>query len=1381
MNCNIYLKLLLILFCTACADKHIYAQTTEVSGPIGSVAFGKSITFLPNSNYIITDPNWSNGLNANAGAVYLYDGITHELLSKLTGTNTDDFVGGGGITILPNGNFLVSSGLWDNGTIADAGAVTWCSAVTGTAGAVSASNSLIGNNGGDKVGSGGIAVLDNDHYVVSSPDWYSSRGAATWRNGAIGSSGIVSITNSLVGTVSGDKVGSGGVTGLSNNNYVVNSPLWSGSRGAVTWGEGATGVKSEVSSRNSLRGTYEGNLVGSGGITKLTNGNYVVASPTWWGRMSDIPLDIGAVTWCSGIAATTSLVGPSNSLVGSSFDKVGSGGVTALTNGNYVVSSPIWSSSKGAATWGNGATGITGNVSAGNSLVGTTQKHQVSYGGVTALNNGNYVVNSYLWDSPVVDAGAVTWGNGTTGTTGIVSGTNSLIGSEGGDQVGSRGITILPNGNYVVSSPSWDGGKVDLGAVTCGNGFLGTTGAVSAGNSLIGRQFTDQVGLGGVYVLTSGNYVISSPEFRPGGAVTWGDGAIGISGVVSATNSLVGTNSGDRVGYSITTLNNGNYVISSPFWNGGTGAVTWLSGTVPTVGAFSEINSLKGRSASDYVGFEGVTALTNGNYVVASSSWDNGSFASVGAITWGNGTTGTSGYVSATNSLVGAQTGDELGYTDIPQTPSGRNVKPLPDGNYLVYSRKVNNGPIENAGSISYGNGADGSTTGLIAPCNSVFGNIANKGASLTGAKNPLFDYVLVSKPLENKYVILRPYTDLAGDGAESTRSVSGAAPVTFSQSSCSIIARLTPAGGSPVSGLVSAKVHALAGTPFFNRQAYVRRSYDITPPSSTASAATANVTLYFYQSDFSDYNASDRATQDLPTGPADAAGKAALRITQQHGTSESGLPGSYSGKSEVINPADGDIVWNGTESRWEVSFAVTGFSGFFVHGVTLPVTTVSGRIWDDANASVTRINEKNTATDDPNQTLTVYLTDELDMVIGKANVAPDGTWQLTDVPQNGIYKVTLTTDRTISPGVIKPTFPNILPGGWVSTGINFPTSIVGFAWYGTVYVDAAPVKNVDFGIQKKPTVDNKTFTLTNEPRKGEEIVLNGKRAGMGSPGELSGLDYEDGIYDGNPFDGGPITRVIITSLPVPLSGPASGGLPELYYQGRLVTVGEIITYYFEDYLSVKLNGIGYKGFQFTYKMMDAANQESNVATYRVTWQTALPVKLITFVAGKEQNTARLSWATSEEVNADRFEIERSADARSWKSIKSVKAIGNSSSQQKYLAIDNLPLPGLSYYRLKMIDLDGSYTYSGVESLLMKNNDNLPIPFPNPVTRMLFLTGDPRLIHSVSLLRPDGQTVFERLPYSNGIDVSKMPTGEYLLIIHQTNASSITHKIVICN
>ena len=97
----------------------------------------------------------------------------------------------------------------------------------------------------------------------------------------------------------------------------------------------------------------------------------------------------------------------------------------------------------GAVTWGNGLTGISGNVSPANSFVGFYSYNWIGLGGVTALTNGNYVICSPR------EAGYVTWGNSFTGIIGTVSTTNSLCGN-GDHQVGSGGVKALTNGNYVV-------------------------------------------------------------------------------------------------------------------------------------------------------------------------------------------------------------------------------------------------------------------------------------------------------------------------------------------------------------------------------------------------------------------------------------------------------------------------------------------------------------------------------------------------------------------------------------------------------------------------------------------------------------------------------------------------------------------------------------------------------------------------------------------------------------------------------------------------------------------------------------------------------------------------------------------------------------------
>lgn len=753
-----------------------YSQQIHINGPVGSELFGAAVSVLPNGNIVVRDPLYDipNGAS-NVGAVYLYNGATGELISMLTGSTANDQVGNGGIRILFNGNYVIISTIWD-GTATDVGAVTFANGTNGVAGVVSADNSLVGSSTNDNIGISGITTLPNGNYVVNSQFWDGQAtdvGAVTFGNGTTGITGVVSASNSLVGSTASDRIGLGFVTVLTNSNYVVNSRFWDGTAvnvGAITFGDGTTGVSGFVSSSNSLVGSTAEDRVGD--VTPLTNGNYVVTSSNWDGTA----IDVGAVTWGNGTIGTSGVVSASNSLVGSKFeDAIGIGGVTALSNGNYVVKSPYWNSTSfdvGAATFGNGTTGITGVVSSSNSLVGLVQDDQVG-GSVTALTNGNYVVSSARWNHAQVDVGAATFGNGTTGITGLISSSNSLIGSRANDNVGIS-VTPLSNGNYVIGSPNWDGQATDVGAITFGNGTSGITGVVSNSNSLVGSTAGDFVG-NSIRALTNGNYVVINPNWDGTaidvGAVTLGNGTTGINGVVSASNSLVGSTTGDLVDSYIMPLTNSNYVVSIPNWDGmavNVGAATFGNGNTGVSGIISASNSLVGSTANDNVG-NIVSFLRNGNYVVSSPNWD-GSAINVGAVTWGNGETGSTGFITASNSLVGSTGGDQIGIFG---------VASLPNGDYMLKSQYYDKGAIVDAGAITYVSGKVENNTPILKSnsesfnqntnnsdltvnmFNSVIGTTPNGGASMNFVYDSINNQIIVGRPTDNIVTLFNPFAPI--------------------------------------------------------------------------------------------------------------------------------------------------------------------------------------------------------------------------------------------------------------------------------------------------------------------------------------------------------------------------------------------------------------------------------------------------------------------------------------------------------------------------------------------------------------------------------------------------------------------------------------------
>jgi hypothetical protein len=166
-----------------------------------------------------------------------------------------------------------------------------------------------------------------------------------------------------------------------------------------------------------------------------------------------------------------------------------------------------------------------------------------------------------------------------------------------------------------------------------------------------------------------------------------------------------------------------------------------------------------------------------------------------------------------------------------------------------------------------------------------------------------------------------------------------------YTNGSCNIISTVQPSGANPVTGNVTAKVWIESSVPVYGGSPYVARHYEITP-ATNASTVTGTVTLYFLQSEFDAFNAAAGSILKLPTGSSDATGISNLRIGKYSGTSSdnTGFPGTYSSGAIVIDPADANVVWNVSGSRWEVSFDVVGFSGFIAQTslFTLPVLWLS-------------------------------------------------------------------------------------------------------------------------------------------------------------------------------------------------------------------------------------------------------------------------------------------------------------------------------------------------------------------------------------------------------------------------------------------------------
>lgn len=173
------------------------------------------------------------------------------------------------------------------------------------------------------------------------------------------------------------------------------------------------------------------------------------------------------------------------------------------------------------------------------------------------------------------------------------------------------------------------------------------------------------------------------------------------------------------------------------------------------------------------------------------------------------------------------------------------------------------------------------------------------------------------------------------------------------------------------------------------------------------------------------------------------------------------------------------------------------------------------------------------------------------------------------------------------------------------------------------------------------------------------------------------------------------------------------------------------------------------------------------------------PVSLISFDATREAQTAVLTWATAEEINSDRFEVEHSLNGKNWQMIGKVAAGGNSSDKQWYSFTDVNPANGANLYRLRMVDRDGTFDYSRVKSLEFDISIETAL-YPNPVAeRLLLKTDDLAKISRVQLFNAVGIAVIQSdRVTSAGLDVRNLPAGLYVVKVTRTNGSTDTFKVL---
>jgi Secretion system C-terminal sorting domain len=175
-----------------------------------------------------------------------------------------------------------------------------------------------------------------------------------------------------------------------------------------------------------------------------------------------------------------------------------------------------------------------------------------------------------------------------------------------------------------------------------------------------------------------------------------------------------------------------------------------------------------------------------------------------------------------------------------------------------------------------------------------------------------------------------------------------------------------------------------------------------------------------------------------------------------------------------------------------------------------------------------------------------------------------------------------------------------------------------------------------------------------------------------------------------------------------------------------------------------------------------------------------LPVTLVDFKATKlTTSSIKIQWTANREINFNKFEIERSIDGVNFNIINTVVA----QNLINYTVTDfNLPTVKTIFYRLKLIDIDGKFTYSKIVTLPLFNNSGASL-FPNPATDKLQIKLLQPAAGNCSISIYDGVgkkvmvTTLSGIQNFISLPIQQLAVGKYYISI-QTNNSLIQESFI---
>ncbi len=407
--------------------------------------------------------------------------------------------------------------------------------------------------------------------------------------------------------------------------------------------------------------------------------------------------------------------------------------------------------------------------------------------------------------------------------------------------------------------------------------------------------------------------------------------------------------------------------------------------------------------------------------------------------------------------------------------------------------------------------------------------------------------------------------------------------------------------------------------------------------------------------------------------------------------------------------------------------------------------------------------------------TLHANLLNTAGQAVATVPIGDNGAYLFDNVPV-GTYTVQLTTIASAGTYAAPAAPPaTVMPAGWFNTG-EFIGSGVGSD--GVVNSQSAPVillagdirTEVNFGIERLP--DSKNFnSFIALPVIGDVAILNttGFTPKFGPLPVLTGSDPED-----MPIE------AVLTGKTLRITRLPAFGI--LRYNGIAVTLNQTIPSFNPALLTLFFNAVLDNFVDFQYAYVDAAGfPDPTPATYRLAWSGCCPIFLSEFIANKTDCTANLTWKTATEINGDRFEVEISTvNNPTYTKVGTIAAAGNSSTPKSYSFSYPMQQGVVYYFRLKMVDKDGSFMYSEIRSLSCTKGKTGIVIAPNPVRTSFTVTGMENGRNSVVVYAANGQLVkAQEIKQNQGtVNVSYLAPGMYTVKVTSETGNTVVNKLI---